>query len=52
MTEMPLVTVLASRVNELKELNLIEVSVATNWFVPGVVPLKKQVHPSWEYSVV
>jgi hypothetical protein len=26
--------------------------VATNWLVRQVTPLKKQVHPGWEYSGV
>jgi hypothetical protein len=26
--------------------------VATNWLVCQVTPLKKQVHPGWEYSGV
>jgi hypothetical protein len=47
---MPLVTALANRVSELKELDLIGVSVATNWPVRWVTPLKKQVHLGWEYN--
>jgi hypothetical protein len=49
---MPLVTTLANRVNELKELSLTGVSVAANWLVCQVTLLKKQVHPGWEYSGV
>jgi hypothetical protein len=50
--KMPLVTTLANRVNELKELSLTRVSVAANWLVCQVMLLKKQVHPGWEYSGV
>jgi hypothetical protein len=49
---MPLVIALANRVGELKELDLTGVSVATNWLVHRVTPLKKQLRPSWEYSDV
>jgi hypothetical protein len=51
-SEMPIVTALASRVSKLKELGLIRVSVAANWLVRRVTPLKKQVHPGWEYNGV
>jgi hypothetical protein len=49
---MPLVTALANRINELKELGLTKVSVAANWMVHRVTPLKKQVQPGWEYNGV
>jgi hypothetical protein len=29
---------------------LIRVCMATNWLAHQVTPLKKQVHPRWEYS--
>jgi hypothetical protein len=40
-SKMPLVIALANRVSELKELDLTGVSVATNWLVHRVTPLKK-----------
>jgi hypothetical protein len=49
-SEVPLVTALADRVSVLKELGIIGVSVAANWMVHRVTPLKKQVHLGWEYS--
>jgi hypothetical protein len=49
-TEKPLVTGLANQVSELKELGLTGVSMAANWLVHRVTPLKKQVHSGWEYS--
>jgi hypothetical protein len=43
-SEIPLVSALAGRINELKDLGLTGVSMATNWLVCRLVPLKKQVH--------
>jgi hypothetical protein len=51
-TEMLIVSALASRVSELKGLGLTRVSMAANWLAHRVTPLKKQVHPGWEYSGV
>jgi hypothetical protein len=48
--EMPKVLDLIDRVNKLKELGLTGISVAANWLARRVVPLKKQVHPAWEYN--
>jgi hypothetical protein len=47
--EMPIVQALAKKVSKLKQLRLIGVSVVTNWLARWVTPLKKQVHPRWEY---
>jgi hypothetical protein len=47
---MLLVSTLANRISELKELGLTEVSVVGNWLVCRVMLLKNQVHPGWEYS--
>jgi hypothetical protein len=47
---MPLVSTLAGQVSGLKELCLTRVSVATNWLVHRDTPLKKHVHPGWEYN--
>jgi hypothetical protein len=40
-SEMPLVSALANRISELKELGLIRVSVAANWLVHRVMLLMK-----------
>jgi hypothetical protein len=50
--ELPHVTALTNNVDLLKEHNLTGVCVAAHWLAHSVVPLKKQVHPSWEYSGV
>jgi hypothetical protein len=47
--ELPIVDALASQVSDLKRRGLISVCVATNWLAHRVTPLKKQVHPGWEY---
>jgi hypothetical protein len=47
---MPIVLALAEKVSKLKQLSLTGVSVVTNWQTHRVTPLKKQVHPDWEYS--
>jgi hypothetical protein len=49
---MSIISTLASRVNKLKGLNLTGVCVAANWLACRVTPLKKQVHPRWEYNEV
>jgi hypothetical protein len=36
----------------MKECGLIRVCVATHWLARRVIPLKKPVHPGWEYSGV
>jgi hypothetical protein len=51
-TEMSAMKALASRVSELKRLNLTGVGVVANWLTHQVIPLKKQVHPGWEYRGV
>jgi hypothetical protein len=47
--ELPIVDALASQVSDLKRRGLISVCVAANWLAHRVTPLKKQVHPGWEY---
>jgi hypothetical protein len=44
------VAALINKVNLLKENGLIGVCMVAHWLAQGVQPLKKQVHPSWEYS--
>jgi hypothetical protein len=41
---------LIDKVNLLKEKGLIGVCMSAHWLVRQVQPLKKQVHPIWEYS--
>jgi hypothetical protein len=36
----------------MKEHGLTRVCIATHWLARRVIPLKKQVHPDWEYSGV
>jgi hypothetical protein len=48
--ELHLVPALFSRVNNLKARGLTRVYVATHWLVYRVTPLKKQIHPGWEYN--
>jgi hypothetical protein len=43
---------LTNKINFLKERGLTGVCVATHWLAYRVIPLKKQVHPGWEYSGV
>jgi hypothetical protein len=50
--DIPHVAALTNKVNLLKERDLIGVCVAAHWLTHRVVPLKKQVHPDWEYSRV
>jgi hypothetical protein len=47
--EIPIVQALVSRVNELINLCLTSVGVVANWLIHRVIPLKRQVHPRWEY---
>jgi hypothetical protein len=48
--ELPHIIALTNKINALKERGLIGVYVATLWLARRVIPLKKQVHPGWEYS--
>jgi hypothetical protein len=48
--ELPHVAALTNKINLLKERGLTGVSVAVHWLAYRVLPLKKQVHPGWEYS--
>jgi hypothetical protein len=48
--ELPQVNALTDKVNLLKEKGLTWVCVAAHWLARQVLPLKKQVHPGWEYS--
>jgi hypothetical protein len=43
------VAALIDKVNLLKDKGLTGVCVATHWLARRVQPLKKQVHPGWEY---
>jgi hypothetical protein len=40
---------MTNKINHLKEQGLTELYVATHWLAHRVLPLKKQVHPGWEY---
>jgi hypothetical protein len=40
---------LANRFNDLERCGLTGVCVAVNWLACLVIPLKKQVHTTWEY---
>jgi hypothetical protein len=48
--KLPIIASLANRVSDLKRSGLIDVCVAGNWLARRVTPLKKQVHPGWEYN--
>jgi hypothetical protein len=50
--KIPIIAALASRVGDLKRHGLTGVCVAANWLAHRVTPLKKQVHPKWEYNRV
>ena len=41
---------LSKKIKNLSQLYLTGVGVATSWLSHRVIPLKQQVHPSWEYS--
>jgi hypothetical protein len=43
---------LTNMINLLKECSLTGVCVAAHWLACRVIPLKKQVHPGWEYNGV
>jgi hypothetical protein len=47
--ELPLVAPLSNRINDSKAQGLTGDCVAANWLARQVMPLKKQVHPRWEY---
>jgi hypothetical protein len=44
------VAALTNKINILKEQGLTGVCVAAHWLARGVLPLKKQVNPGWEYN--
>ena len=48
--EMDDVLELAKKIRHLSQLGLTGVGVAASWLSRRVIPLKQQVHPSWEYS--
>jgi hypothetical protein len=48
--ELPIIAALANCVNDLKNQGLTSVCVAAHWLARQVTPLKKHVHPEWEYS--
>jgi hypothetical protein len=41
---------LTNKINLLKERSLTGVCMAAYWLARWVLPLKKEVHPDWEYS--
>jgi hypothetical protein len=47
--ELPQVATLTNKINHLKEQGLTGVCFAAHWLTHKVLPLKKQVHPGWEY---
>jgi hypothetical protein len=51
-TKLSIVAALVNRVNDLKSHGLTGVCVVAHWLTHQVMPLKKQVHPGWEYSGV
>jgi hypothetical protein len=44
------VAALTNKINLLKEQDLTGACGAAHWLAYGILPLKKQVHPGWEYS--
>jgi hypothetical protein len=50
--ELPIVAALGNQVNDPKNQGLTSVCVVTHWLAHRVMPLKKQVHPGWEYNGV
>jgi hypothetical protein len=48
--ELPQVAGLTNKVNSLKDKGLTGVYVVMHWLACRIQPLKKQVHPGWEYS--
>jgi hypothetical protein len=45
--KIPIVSILASRVSELKQCDLTDIRVAANWLAHRVTPLRKQIYPKW-----
>jgi hypothetical protein len=50
--DLPIIATLGNWVNDLKKQGLTDVCVVTDWLFRRVMPLKKQVHPGWEYCGV
>jgi hypothetical protein len=50
--ELPHVAALTNKINLLKEHHLTGVCMAAHWLACRAIPLKKPVHPGWEYSGV
>jgi hypothetical protein len=50
--EMSAMKALANRISVLKGIGLTGVGMVTNWLACRVIPLKKQIHPGWEYCMV
>jgi hypothetical protein len=48
--KLPIVAAHANRVSDMKRHDLTGVCVAANWLAYWVTPLRKHVHPAWEYS--
>jgi hypothetical protein len=47
--ELPIIAALTKWVNDLKRRSMTRVCVVANWLAHQTMPLKKQVHPGWEY---
>jgi hypothetical protein len=52
LAKLPIVDALANRVNDLKNQGFTVAYVTAHWLTCRVTPLKKQVHPGWEYSKI
>jgi hypothetical protein len=48
--ELPQVAALTNKINHLEDQGLRRVCVAAHWLAHRVLPLKKQIHPGWEYN--
>jgi hypothetical protein len=48
--ELHIIAALANQINDLKRHGLTDLYAAANWLARWVTPLKKLVHPAWEYS--
>jgi hypothetical protein len=48
--DLHIVVAMANWVSDLKRRGLTGVCVVANWLARRVTPLKKQVHPGWEYN--
>jgi hypothetical protein len=48
--EIPIIAALGNHVNNFKNQGLTGVCMTANWLAHRVMPLKKQVHPGWEYN--